>query len=224
MPYAAAKEDTTLPEPLSHVRVLDLSRIMAGPGQDRCLPTSAPMSSRWNGPALVTIHDPGGPPFLCDADGAATNNSGYFLSVNRGKRSMTVDLDTPEGAIRDLAARSDILLENYKVGTLAKFGLGYEDLRAISPAPDDASVSGFGQDGPRCLAGGIRFHGPGDGRADERHGRGGWILGGGPQKGWGPDCRYHDRHVYGGGGARGSRTQARVARAISSTLRCWTFR
>lgn len=137
--------------PLSHIRVLDLSRIMAGPWASQILADL--------GADVIKVERPGagddtrawGPPFLEDADGKATGNSGYFLCVNRGKRSITLNLDTPEGQniVRALAARSDVLLENYKVGTLQRFNLGPEQLREINPRLIYASVTGFGQTGPR---------------------------------------------------------------------------
>jgi crotonobetainyl-CoA:carnitine CoA-transferase CaiB-like acyl-CoA transferase len=137
--------------PLSHIRVLDLSRIMAGPWASQILADL--------GADVIKVERPGagddtrawGPPFLKDEDGKATANSGYFLCVNRGKRSITLNLDTPEGQdiVRALAARSDVLLENYKVGTLQKFNLGPERLREINPRLIYASVTGFGQTGPR---------------------------------------------------------------------------
>jgi crotonobetainyl-CoA:carnitine CoA-transferase CaiB-like acyl-CoA transferase len=92
-----------------------------------------------------------GPPFLQAADGAETSDAGYFLAVNRGKRSITADLSTAEGQqlVRTLAAKSDILLENFKVGTLSKFGLSYDDLRVINPRLIYCSITGFGQTGPK---------------------------------------------------------------------------
>jgi len=140
-----------MPGPLSHLRVLDLSRIMAGPWASQLLADL--------GADVIKVERPGtgddtrswGPPFLKDAAGKDTKEAGYFLSVNRGKRSITVELDKPEGqrVVKALAARSDILLENYKVGTLARFGLGYDDLKAINPRLIYCSVTGFGQTGPR---------------------------------------------------------------------------
>jgi crotonobetainyl-CoA:carnitine CoA-transferase CaiB-like acyl-CoA transferase len=135
--------------PLSHLRVLDLSRILAAPWAGQLLADL--------GADVIKVERPGagddtrgwGPPFLDDARGG--RNAGYFLAANRGKRSITVNLERPAGRdiVRRLAARADILLENYKVGTLARFGLGYEDLKAVNPRLVYCSVSGFGQDGPR---------------------------------------------------------------------------
>jgi crotonobetainyl-CoA:carnitine CoA-transferase CaiB-like acyl-CoA transferase len=137
--------------PLSHVRVLDLSRILAAPWAGQILADL--------GADVIKVERPGagddtrswGPPFLKDRDGADTKEAGYYLAVNRGKRSITLALDKPEGQriVRELATRSDILLENYKVGTLAKFGLGYDDLKAVNPGLIYCSVTGFGQTGPR---------------------------------------------------------------------------
>jgi crotonobetainyl-CoA:carnitine CoA-transferase CaiB-like acyl-CoA transferase len=143
--------DSSVAGPLAHIRVLDLSRIMAGPWAGQLLADL--------GADVIKVERPGvgddtrtwGPPFLPDSDGVPTNNSGYYLSVNRGKRSITADLNAPEGQqiVRSLAARSDILLENYKLGTLAKFSLGYGDLSTLNPRLIYASVTGFGQSGPR---------------------------------------------------------------------------
>jgi len=137
--------------PLSHVRVLDLSRILAGPWAGQVLADL--------GADVVKVERPGagddtrswGPPFLKDESGRTTSDAGYFLAVNRGKRSITLDLSKPEGQelVRRLAARADILLENYKVGTLEKFGLGYEDLKKVNPRLVYCSVTGFGQTGPK---------------------------------------------------------------------------
>jgi glutaryl-CoA transferase len=137
--------------PLSHVRVLDLSRIMAGPWAGQILADL--------GADVVKVERPGagddtrgwGPPFLKDSSGAETREAGYYLSVNRGKRSITLELDKPEGqrVVRALAERSDIVLENFKVGTLARFGLGYDQLKAVNPKLIYCSITGFGQSGPR---------------------------------------------------------------------------
>ena len=170
--------------PLSHVRVLDLSRIMAGPWASQVLADLGADVIKVERPREGDDTRSWGPPFLADRDGTPTKESGYFLSVNRGKRSMTVDLSSAEGQqiVRTLAARSDILLENYKVGTLARYGLGYDDLKAVNPALVYASISGFGQTGPmrqrvaydfmiQAMGGLMSVTGEADGRP-----------GGGPQK------------------------------------------
>jgi crotonobetainyl-CoA:carnitine CoA-transferase CaiB-like acyl-CoA transferase len=137
--------------PLSHIRVLDLSRIMAGPWAGQILADL--------GADVIKVERAGagddtrgwGPPFLKDKAGKDTRDAGYYLAVNRGKRSIALDLQTKEGQdiVRALAARADIVLENFKVDTLKKFGLAYEDLAAIKPDIIYCSVTGFGQTGPR---------------------------------------------------------------------------
>ncbi|HET7379064.1 MAG TPA: CoA transferase, partial [Gaiellales bacterium] len=117
---------------LDHIRVLDLSRVLAGPWASQVLADL--------GADVVKVERPGtgddtrhwGPPTLSDGSGDAA----YFLSANRGKRSLTVDYATPEGQqiVRRLARDSDVVLENHKVGDLARYGLGYSDLQAINPA------------------------------------------------------------------------------------------
>jgi crotonobetainyl-CoA:carnitine CoA-transferase CaiB-like acyl-CoA transferase len=137
--------------PLSHIRVLDLSRVMAGPWAGQLLADL--------GADVVKVERPGagdetrawGPPFLKGRDGTDTKESGYFLCTNRAKRSLTLDLTKPEGQkiVRALAERSDILLENFKVGTLARYGLSYADLKKANPRLIYCSLTGFGQTGPR---------------------------------------------------------------------------
>ncbi|CAG2157800.1 Acetyl-CoA:oxalate CoA-transferase [Cupriavidus yeoncheonensis] len=144
---------------LGHIRVLDLTRVLAGPWATQNL---ADM-----GADVIKIERPGagddtrawGPPFLRDAQGEETRDSSYFLSANRGKRSVTVDIATPAGQaiIRDLAREADVVVENYKVGTLARYGLGYEDLRAINPRLVYCSITGFGQSGPYAALPGYDF-------------------------------------------------------------------
>jgi crotonobetainyl-CoA:carnitine CoA-transferase CaiB-like acyl-CoA transferase len=137
--------------PLSHIRVLDLSRVMAGPWAGQILADLGADVVKVERPLVGDDTRAWGPPFLKDASGNATQEAGYFLSVNRGKRSITLDLDTPEGqdVVRALAARSDIVLENFKVGTLKRFGLDYESLRATNPKIIYCSITGFGQTGPK---------------------------------------------------------------------------
>jgi crotonobetainyl-CoA:carnitine CoA-transferase CaiB-like acyl-CoA transferase len=138
--------------PLSHIKVLDLSRILAGPWSGQALADLGADVIKVERPLVGDDTRSWGPPFLKDAKGNDTRESGYFLSTNRGKRSITVDLNTTDGQkiIRELAAKADILLENYKVGTLAKFGLGYEDLKSVNPGLIYCSVTGFGQTGPKA--------------------------------------------------------------------------
>jgi crotonobetainyl-CoA:carnitine CoA-transferase CaiB-like acyl-CoA transferase len=136
--------------PLAGVRVLDLSRILAGPWATQMLADF--------GADVLKIERPGegddtrrwGPPYLCDANGESTGESAYFLGTNRGKRSLALDYTRAEGQalLRELAAQSEILVENYRVGALARYGLDYESLRAINPGLVYCSITGFGQDGP----------------------------------------------------------------------------
>lgn len=137
--------------PLSHIRVLDLSRIMAGPWASQIFADL--------GADVIKIERQGrgddtrswGPPFLKDGDGNDTTDAGYFLAVNRGKRSITLDIATPEGqrVVRELVKHCDVVIENFKVDTLDRYGLGYDDLKAIKPDIIYCSVTGFGQTGPR---------------------------------------------------------------------------
>jgi len=136
--------------PLTHVKVLDLSRVLAGPWAGQVLADL--------GATVIKVERPGvgddtrvwGPPFLKAENGEQTREACYFLAANRGKQSVTIDISTAEGQelVRKLAAQADIVLENYKVGTLTRYGLAYEDLKAVNPAIIYCSVTGFGQDGP----------------------------------------------------------------------------
>jgi len=146
-------------KPLDHLRVLDMSRILAGPW---CGQTFADL-----GAEVIKVERPGtgddtrgwGPPFMVDADGNETDTAAYFLSANRGKKSVTVDITKPEGQniIRKLVAECDILLENYKVGGLKKYGLNYESLSEINPGLVYCSITGFGQTGPYSSRAGYDF-------------------------------------------------------------------
>ncbi len=136
--------------PLSHIRMLDLSRVMAGPWAGQVLADLGADVIKVERPESGDDTRGWGPPWLKDPAGGETRESGYYLSVNRGKRSITIDLRDAVGqdVVRRLAARSDIVLENYKFGTLARYGLGYEDLRAVNPAIIYCAITGFGQTGP----------------------------------------------------------------------------
>jgi crotonobetainyl-CoA:carnitine CoA-transferase CaiB-like acyl-CoA transferase len=139
---------------LSHLRVLDLSRVLAGPWSGQILADL--------GADVIKIERPGngddtrawGPPFLKD-----TSEAAYYLSANRNKQSVTIDFTQPEGQklVRELAAKSDILIENFKVGGLAAYGLDYESLKAINPRLIYCSITGFGQFGPYAKRAGYDF-------------------------------------------------------------------
>ncbi len=136
--------------PLSHIKVLDLSRVLAGPWAGQVLADL--------GATVIKVEKPGtgddtrawGPPFLRGVNGEETREACYFLAANRGKQSITVDISTQAGQdiIRRLATQSDIVLENYKVGTLGRYGLSYDELKRLNPALIYCSVTGFGQTGP----------------------------------------------------------------------------
>ena len=141
---------TDKPSALPHIKVLDLSRVLAGPW---CTQMLADL-----GADVIKIEKPGegddtrhwGPPFLQDAQGNNTKHATYFTACNRNKRSVTIDIAKPEGQalIRQMAAQSDVLVENFKVGGLAKYGLDYASLKALNPRLIYCSITGFGQDGP----------------------------------------------------------------------------
>ena len=137
--------------PLSHVRVLDLSRILAAPWASQVLADMGAQVIKVERPGLGDDTRAWGPPYLKDAAGQETSEAAYYLAVNRGKRSITVSLDQPEGQriVRELARQSDIVLENFKAGTLERFGLDHASLREINPRLIYCSVTGFGQTGPR---------------------------------------------------------------------------
>jgi crotonobetainyl-CoA:carnitine CoA-transferase CaiB-like acyl-CoA transferase len=162
--------------PLKGIRVLDMSRILAGPSATQILGDL--------GAEVIKIEKPGegddtrkwGPPFLKDKDGRDTQESSYYLSANRNKKSLALDFTTPEGLaiLKKLLATSDILFENYKVGTLDKHGLGYEQLKKEFPRLIYCSLTGFGHTGPyknqagydyliQGMGGVMSLNGPADG-------------------------------------------------------------
>jgi crotonobetainyl-CoA:carnitine CoA-transferase CaiB-like acyl-CoA transferase len=170
--------------PLSHIRVLDLSRILAGPWAGQILADMGADVIKVERPESGDDSRAWGPPFLRKADGSETREAGYYLAANRGKRSITVSLETPEGQkiIRELAAKSDILLENFKVGTLERFGLSYQDLSALNPRLIYCSITGFGQDGPKSALPAYDFLIQAMGGLMSVTGERDGLPGGGPQK------------------------------------------
>jgi len=135
---------------LGHLRILDLSRIFAGPWATQNLADMGAEVIKIERPKKGDDTRAWGPPFLKDAEGRDTKDSAYFLAVNRAKKSLTVDISKPEGQeiIRELAKISDVVVENYKVGDLARYGLAWEDLQKINPRLVYCSITGFGQSGP----------------------------------------------------------------------------
>jgi len=144
---------------LDGLRVLDLSRVLAGPWAGQILGDL--------GAEVIKVERPGrgddtrawGPPYLNDGQGAPTSESAYYLSANRNKQSVTIDITRSEGQrlVKQLVAESDVLLENFKVGGLKRYGLDYESLAAINPRLIYCSITGFGQDGPYAARPGYDF-------------------------------------------------------------------
>ncbi|WP_194726090.1 CaiB/BaiF CoA transferase family protein [Noviherbaspirillum malthae] len=175
---------TPAKQALSHIRVLDLTRVLAGPW---CAQNLADL-----GADVIKIERPGagddtrhwGPPYLRDADGKDTAEAAYYLAANRNKRSVTLDIASAEGQqiIRELARQSDVVLENYKVGQLKKYGLDYESLKREKPDLVYCSVTGFGQDGPYAQRAGYDFIIQGMGGFMSITGERDDLPGGGPQK------------------------------------------
>jgi crotonobetainyl-CoA:carnitine CoA-transferase CaiB-like acyl-CoA transferase len=144
---------------LSNIRVLDLSRVLAGPW---CSQNLADL-----GADVIKVERPGrgddtrswGPPWIRDAEGESTPDATYYGSANRGKRSIAVDISTPEGqeVVRTLAEVSDVVIENYKVGDLKRYGLDYDSLKVLNPRLVYCSITGYGQQGPSSHKPGYDF-------------------------------------------------------------------
>ena len=173
---------------LAGLRVLDLSRVLAGPWASQLLGDL--------GADVIKVEKPGepgrggddtrgwGPPWLADGAGQATADAAYFLCTNRNKRSLTVDITRPAGQeiVTDLAAQSDVVLENFKVGGLKAYGLDYASLAALNPRLVYCSITGFGQDGPYAARAGYDFLIQGMGGLMSVTGRADDEEGAGPQK------------------------------------------
>ncbi len=170
--------------PLAGLRVLDMSRILAGPWCGQVLADL--------GAEVIKVERPGkgddtrgwGPPFLKDRDGNDTSESAYFLCANRAKQSITLDIAKPAGQAiaREIAQHVDIVLENYKVGDLKRYGLDYATLSALNPRIVYCSITGFGQDGPLKDRAGYDFMVQGMGGLMSITGERDDLPGGGPQK------------------------------------------
>jgi len=169
---------------LSHLRVVDLSRVLAGPWASQLL---ADM-----GADVIKIERPGsgddtrgwGPPFLKDEAGNDTTEAAYYLGANRGKKSLALNIAAPEAQaiVRHLVKDADIFIENYKVGDMARYGLSYDDLKQINPRLVYCSITGFGQTGPMADVAGYDFIVQGLGGLMSITGERDDLPGGGPQK------------------------------------------
>jgi crotonobetainyl-CoA:carnitine CoA-transferase CaiB-like acyl-CoA transferase len=170
--------------PLSHIRVLDLSRVLAGPWAGQNMADL--------GAEVIKVERPGsgddsrafGPPWVKDGQGRETKDSAYFTSANRGKKSITLNIADAKGqaVVRELARRCDVLIENYKHGDLERYGLGYEDLRKENRGLIYCSLTGFGQTGPYRERPGYDFMIQGMGGMMSVTGEPDDAPGGGPQR------------------------------------------
>ncbi|MCO8102010.1 CoA transferase [Acinetobacter indicus] len=144
---------------LQGIRVLDLSRVLAGPWCGQILADLGAEVIKIERPQVGDDTRMWGPPWMPDAQGNATRESGYFQCANRNKYSVTVDIASEQGQelIRDIAKTADVVIENYKVGALARYGLDYDSLKAINPQLVYCSITGFGQNGPRAEEPGYDF-------------------------------------------------------------------
>ena len=169
---------------LAGVKVLDLTRVLAGPWCTQLLADY--------GATVIKIEKPGvgddtrqwGPPYAMDQAGDATAEAAYYLSANRGKQSLTLDFAQAEGAalLLQLVAQADVLIENYKVGSLKKYGLDYDCLSKLNPRLIYCSITGFGQTGPYASRPGYDFAIQGIGGLMSITGERAGLPGGGPQK------------------------------------------
>jgi crotonobetainyl-CoA:carnitine CoA-transferase CaiB-like acyl-CoA transferase len=181
---SATTSRPTGPGALSHIRVLDLSRVLAGPW---CSQNLADM-----GAEVIKVERPGvgddtrawGPPWVKRGAGEASTDSTYYAAANRGKKSITVDISRPEGQelVRGLAAVSDVVIENYKIGDLKRYGLDYASLAQVNPGLVYCSITGYGQEGPSAHKPGYDFVFQAMGGLMSITGERDDLPGGGPQK------------------------------------------
>jgi len=170
--------------PLAGTRVLDLSRVLAGPWAGQNLADLGADVIKVERPKVGDDSRAFGPPWVKDREGRETRDSAYFTSANRGKKSITVNVAKPEGQdlIRALARECDVLIENYKHGDLARYGLGYDDIKVVNPRLIYCSVTGFGQTGPYRERPGYDFMIQGMGGMMSITGEPDGAPGGGPQR------------------------------------------
>ena len=169
---------------LKHVKVLDLSRVLAGPWAAQTLGDLGAEIIKIERPEIGDDTRAWGPPFVQDKDGRRTRESAYYMCANRNKQSVAVDITQPEGQqiVRDLAAQCDVLVENFKTGGLAQYGLDYETLSALNPRLVYCSITGFGHSGPYAHRAGYDFLIQGMGGLMSITGKPDGEPGGGPVK------------------------------------------
>jgi formyl-CoA transferase len=170
--------------PLSHIKVLDLSRVLAGPWAAQNLADLGAQVIKVERPIKGDDSRAFAPPFLKDVQGNVTKESAYYCAANRGKKSITIDIASQAGQelVKELAKDVDVIVENYKVGDLARYGLGYEDIKKINPGIIYCSVTGFGQTGPYKDRPGYDFMAQGMGGLMSVTGESQDLPGGGPQR------------------------------------------
>jgi crotonobetainyl-CoA:carnitine CoA-transferase CaiB-like acyl-CoA transferase len=170
--------------PLSHIRVLDLSRVLAGPWAGQNLADLGAEVIKVERPKSGDDSRGYGPPWIRDGSGKETTEAAYFMAANRGKKSITVNLTNPEGQrlVRELAKRCDVLIENYKFGDLERYGLGYKALSEANPGLVYCSITGFGQTGPNREKPGYDFMAQGMGGLMSVTGEPDDVAGGGPMR------------------------------------------
>jgi len=170
--------------PLSHLRVLDLSRVLAGPWASQNLADLGAEVIKIERPKVGDDTRAWGPPFLKNEEGIDTAETAYYLCANRGKKSVTLDIASEQGQaiVRSMVAESDVVIENFKVGDLKRYGLAYDDLKNIKPDLIYCSITGFGQDGPLQSQAGYDFMIQGTGGLMSITGDPDEMPGGGPKK------------------------------------------
>ncbi len=146
-------------QPLAGITVIDMSRILAGPWAGQVLADLGATVIKIERPKVGDDTRHWGPPYLKDRDGNDTKDAAYFFSANRGKQSISIDITQAEGQqqIKELIATADVVIENYKLGGLAKYGLDYESVKVINPSLVYCSITGFGQTGPYAKRAGYDF-------------------------------------------------------------------